>query len=178
MPSSEPSSSALSRSEFSRRVDEHQQSLFAYLSRLGLRSATVDDVAQEAFLRAWRYRDRFDASRGQWNTWLFRIARNLAFSAMRREASDADLTEPEILERNAASTPEPSANAELLQKRMRLRRAIQQLNEDERDVLAMAYVQALSSTEAASIIGCEPGTFRVRLSRARARLTGLIEESV
>jgi len=46
------------RCEFSHRVLEHERSLFGYLSRLGLSASTADDVAQETFLRAWRYRDR------------------------------------------------------------------------------------------------------------------------
>lgn len=47
---------------FSVLVQEHEASLFGYLSRLGLSDSAVNDVAQEAFLRAWRYRDRYDES--------------------------------------------------------------------------------------------------------------------
>jgi len=159
------------------RVQEHQASLFGYLSRLGLPESTVDDVAQEAFLRAWRYRDRFDESRSQWNTWLFRIARNLAFTSMRRDHSGAVSTDPSVLEEIASHSNDPSSSAALVQKRQKLRRAIRLLSDNERDALALAYVQGIPSIDAAKILGCEPNAFRTRVSRARARLTTLLEST-
>ncbi len=175
MPTSEPQSSSRNDCDFSQKVRAHQASLFGYLSRLGLSGGLVEDVAQEAFLRAWRYRDRYDASHSQWNTWLFRIARNVAFSTMKKNAKLPQATDPVVLEETSSHTDDPSANTEREQKRLQLKRAIQQLNHDERDVLALAYVDGLSSTEAAIILECEPGTYRTRVSRARTRLTHLLE---
>ena len=175
MTSTEPNSSPNTREEFAMRVREHQSSLFGYLSRLGLSNALVEDVAQEAFLRAWRYRDRYDASHSQWNTWLFRIARNLAFSAMRKNANNPMATDPVVLQETRFHSDHPERSVEQDQKRNALRSAIGQLNDKERDVLALAYVQGLSSEEAALILECEPGNYRTRVSRAKARLTTLLE---
>lgn len=160
---------------FSDLVQEHESSLFGYLSRLGLSDAAVNDVAQEAFLRAWRYRDRYDEANGQWNTWLFRIARNVAYSVMRRSGKAAIATDPVLIQDTHSHSHDPSAVAELEQKRQTLRHALLQLNDNERDVLALSYVQGLPSAEAAAIVECDAGTFRTRVSRARARLTQLLE---
>lgn len=175
MTASEFNSSSTSHEEFAQLVREHQGSLFGYLGRLGLSNNLVDDVAQEAFLRAWRYRDLYDESYSQWNTWLFRIARNLAFTAMRKNSNDPVATDPVLIQDTLSHSNDPGGNAELDQKRQALRRAIGQLNDNERDVLALAYVQGLTSEEAALILECEPGNFRTRVSRARARLTTLLE---
>lgn len=175
MPLSKPTSLSGTDCDFSQKVRAHQASLFSYLSRLGLSSSLVEDVAQEAFLRAWRFRDRYDASHSQWNTWLFRIARNVAFTAMKKNAKLPQSTDPVVLEETNSHEDDPSAHAEQDQKRQQLRRAIQQLSHDERDVLALAYVDGLPSSEAAAILECEPGAYRTRVSRARARLTHLLE---
>jgi len=162
------------RQEFAHRVHQYQHSLFGYLARLGLSDSAIDDVAQEAFLRAWRYRDRYDASRSQWNTWLFRIARNLAFTAMQR-AQKTEPTEPQLLERSVVDDASPERVAIGNQKRLRLRQALKMLNDKERDALAIAYVEGISGDAAAKMLGCEAGTFRTRVSRARSRLTALLE---
>ena len=175
MTSPEFNSPTLSQQEFARRVREHQSSLFGYLSRLGLSNSSIDDIAQEAFLRAWRYRDRYDESHSQWNTWLFRIARNLAITAMKKNANSPVTTDPVVLENTASHSNDPSQSTESDQKRQALRYAIAQLNEKERDVLALAYVQGLSSEEASMILDCEPGNYRTRVSRAKARFIKLLE---
>lgn len=175
MTSSDLSTEAHLRAEFANRVREHQGSLFGYLSRLGLSNSMVDDVAQEAFLRAWRYRDRYDESNSQWNTWLFRIARNLAFTAMRKNAKGTVATDPVVLQDTASHNNDPANSVELQQKRQAMRSAIGQLNDKERDVLALAYVKGLTANEASLILECEPGSYRTRVSRAKARLTTLLE---
>jgi len=177
MQRSETQELATERRRFAERVEQYQHSLFGYLSRLGLPDGVINDVAQEAFLRAWHHRDRYDASRSQWNTWVFRIARNLAFTALQR-MKRTESTEPSELERVVVDEMCPDVVAEHGQKRARLRNALTQLNETERDSLALAYVQGIPSEEAAAILGCEAGTFRTRVSRARARLTALLESDV
>jgi len=96
---------------------------------------------------------------------------------MQKEQTSAESIDPIELEHRASNEAEPCANAERVEKKQLLRKAILRLTESERDVLALAYVQALPSQDAAKLIGCEPGAFRVRLSRARNRLTELLENT-
>jgi len=56
-------------------VLRHQRPLFHYLGRMGLDAAETEDLAQEAFLRAYRHLHRFDPRRARFSTWLFTIAR-------------------------------------------------------------------------------------------------------
>jgi len=67
---------------FSALVARYQDSLFAYLGRMGFSQAVCEELAQEAFLRAWINRDKYNADKASAATWLFTIARNLALSAL------------------------------------------------------------------------------------------------
>lgn len=108
---------------------------------------------------------------------MFGIARNVAFSFKRIRAREAIATDSAVIEESNSHTDDPLAVAPIEQKRHRLRRALLRLNDRERDALALSYVHGLSSAEAAAILECDAGNYRTRVSRARTRLTQLLETS-
>ncbi len=132
----------------------------------------ADDVAQEAFVKAYRALPRFRAEAG-FQPWLFRIVTNTARNRLRGEKRHRALTL-----RTAALTPEDrrgegSAEAEHavhLADRGHLVEAINRLRTDDRLILAYRWYDEMSETEIADALGCRRGTVKSRLSRAMNRL--------
>jgi RNA polymerase sigma factor (sigma-70 family) len=137
--------------------------------RLG--SQAADDLAAEAFLVAFRKRDRFDPGRGTVRPWLFGIATNLVaqhrraeirrYRAMARTGIEpaADSHENRVVSLVAAAALQPQ-----------LARALAALSQQERDVILLVASGELSHEEIAQSLAIPNGTVRSRLSRARKKL--------
>jgi RNA polymerase sigma-70 factor (ECF subfamily) len=144
-------------------VRRHQGPLFHYLGRLGLPPAAVEDLAQEALLRAYRHLARFDPERGRFSTWLFTIARRLALNELERRRRWIA----------AAGDPEPAVEdppGEMTSARDRVREALARLPLEYRSPIALAYLRGLGMEEIARIEGCSVGTVKSRIHRGKQRL--------
>jgi len=157
-------------------VRRYQGPVFGFLARMGIGSADAEELAQEAFLRLWTARDRYDPQRSQVNTWLWSIVRNVALNHLdhvrRRKTHGADAG-PDCTTEHVASTDrstDPDVQAQAQDQLKRLSDAIAQLDSSDQLVIAFAYIDELSTAESAKLCKCSEGAFRVRLSRARRRL--------
>lgn len=155
-------------------VSKYQRKLSRFLSRLIRDPAEVEDVTQEAFIKAYRALPTF---RGEsaFYTWLYRIgvntAKNYLVSRGRRaptttefDAEEAESFEDGDLLRDNA-TPE-----RLLQTRQigeTVNSAMEKLPEELRTAITLREIDGLSYEEIASIMDCPIGTVRSRIFRAR-----------
>ena len=160
--------------QFEVRVNRFQGPLFAYLGRLGFDQSMAEELAQETFLRAWRAREQYDEHKAQYSTWLFRIARNVAITAIekRERVIDSANTEHVMNAPDPAPTTDVVHEAQLLK---RLNTALSLLSLEDQETIALSGLEELNNEEAAEVAGCSAATFRTRLSRARARLRKLWE---
>jgi RNA polymerase sigma-70 factor (ECF subfamily) len=150
---------------FEALVRRHQRPLFHYLGRMGLGQAETEDLAQEAFLRAYRQLHRFDPGRARFSTWLFTIARRLALNTIAR--LEHRLNRPlEAADHPVAAEPE-AADTRLHE---RLHAALRTLPLKYRSPLALAYLRDLSIDDIAAVEGCAPGTVKSRIHRAKQQL--------
>jgi len=159
---------------FAELVDLYQRPLFGFLGRLGLGQAQAEDIAQETFLRAWSHLSRFESERAQFVTWLFTIARNLAYNAQqsahqKQETHEADLPEP------TCEQPGPAQTLERTQQRTRLQSALRQLPMADRSALALVYVHELGLVDVARIEGDSLAAIKTRLHRAKLKLRELLQ---
>ncbi len=142
----------------------HYGRVLAYgLRRLPDRTA-AEDVAAETFLVAWR---RLDEMSSDPLVWLLAIARNVVYnerrSSRRRERLTARLTiEPAAPDGALGPDASPAASDVI--------RALKRLDERDREVLLLITWDGLDRRRSAAVLGCSPGTFAVRLHRARTRL--------
>jgi RNA polymerase sigma-70 factor (ECF subfamily) len=158
-------------------VEQFQRPLFAYLGRMGFAQAVAEELAQEAFLRAWRQLASYQPARGAFSTWLFTIARHLALDELQRSPPPGALDLESTCANLASEAPQPDAAALVEQARRQLRAALCALSPADRSVIALAYLKELDLASVAAIEGCTVGTVKVRLHRARARLRQLLENS-
>jgi RNA polymerase sigma factor (sigma-70 family) len=142
-----------------------------YQARLyGLALSVVDDiglaeeVAQDAFMRAWRHASSYDPRRGRVATWVLTITRNLAVDAarLRRDlpVDPEQLTIAIMGEANEFTYEEPEE----------LRAGLRALPEDQARPIVLAAVYGLTAKEIADQEGIALGTAKTRLRRGLARL--------
>jgi RNA polymerase sigma-70 factor, ECF subfamily len=161
------------RQAYAAIVTRFQGPLFAYLGRMGCSAMEAEELAQEAFVRAWIELRSFDARRGAFSTWLFTIARNLALNELDR-AARRRMSPVHPAQDRACEAPQPPDRVELEQRRSRLRAALLRLPAADRSVLALAYVEELAMADIARIEGCSTGSVKVRLHRARRKLAAIM----
>lgn len=155
-------------------VAKYQRKIFRLLSRLIRDPAEIEDVAQEAFIKAYRALPSF---RGEsaFYTWLYRIAINTAKNylvAQGRRApttTETGLDEAESFEEGEQLRDVATPEAVLLSKQVAaaVNRAIEKLPEDLRTAIVLRELEGLSYEEIAESMNCPIGTVRSRIFRAR-----------
>ena len=153
-------------------------------SKLGNRE-NAQDLTQECFLRAYRMLRtyRVDAA---FSTWIYRICQNLIYDFYRasknKKTSEVSIYiqdgGEEIRERDIAdNSGDPSEIILREEKIQTIRKLIQSLPEDLRDILIMRDINNLSYSDIAESLDIEIGTVKSRISRAREKLKKYILEN-
>ena len=152
---------------FEQFVREQQGPLRRFLLNLSDDATLSDDLAQEAFLKAWVALPRF-SRRAKMSTWLFRIAYNCwldnRMEVARRGVERAD--EAERLRVEADHT----YNSDDSYRNQQLMLALDRLNESERTPLLLFYMEDKSVREIAEIMALDRSVVKMRLSRGRTHL--------
>ncbi|MGH9015993.1 MAG: RNA polymerase sigma factor [Acidimicrobiia bacterium] len=130
----------------------------------------AEDVAQEAFVRAWRHAGAYDARRGTVVTWLLTIARNLAIDAV-RVRRPVTLEPDAILALDLSGTePLPDELVGLRDDADRLRTAMARLPEGQRRALVLAGLLGHTAREVSEAEGIPVGTAKTRIRTGLLRL--------
>jgi RNA polymerase sigma-70 factor (ECF subfamily) len=138
-------------------------------------AADAEEVAQDAFVKAWTALSRFRAD-APFRPWLLQIvgneARNRRRAAGRRAAMELRVAEGL---RVGGAAPSPEAEAEAAEERAALLCALTSLPDEDRQVISCRHLLQLSVEETASVLGLPEGTVKSRLHRALGRLRKILE---
>lgn len=151
---------------FAELLRRHQGKVRGLLLRLASDRTLADDLAQEAFLRAYRGLAGFEG-RARFSTWLYRIAYNVYLNHRARTKVHAAL--PENFE-NGTAAPENSMSQSRFDLRQDLVTAIGELPERYRAVIMLYYLEDVSYPEIAEILELPIGTVKTHLHRAKRLL--------
>ena len=164
---------------YSALVREHQETAFRIAYVICGSAADAEEVAQEAFVKAYRALPRFRPGEPL-RPWLLAIvaneARNRRRAASRRASLALRAAGEERSSGEAGSHPEAALLAAV--RRAAALAALGRLGERDRLVIACRYLLELSEAETAAALGVRPGTVKSRLSRALARLREEVGERV
>jgi len=151
-------------------VQRYQQLAFRTAYVITRSAAEAEEAAQDAFVKAYRALARFRTG-AEPRPWLLRIvaneARNRVRSAGRRQRLELRLAEGF---RQGDAAPSPEAAAVSADERRRLIGLVNELDENDRLIIASRYFLELSGEETAAALGIPEGTVKSRLSRALSRL--------
>ncbi len=156
--------------------DRHHRPAFALAYRImGGDHALAEDVVQESFLALWRYAHSFKPERGNARTWFFSIVHHRALNAIRRLKPHIP-SEP--IDEMAGELPAGDAYDVWAQVRRGLdatnvRAALTLLPEEQREAVALAFLDGYSNAEVAERLGIPLGTVkgRIRLGMQKMRAT-------
>ncbi len=166
------------REQFERLAQENERRVYAVCFHMVGNREDAQDCAQETMLRAFRAFSSFrrDAS---FSTWITRIAVNACLDALRKRRPAASL---DALREDAGFDPPdtaPTAYARLEQKeRMRLlQEGLRQLPDDMRAVIVLRDLEGMEYDAIAEALGLPLGTVKSRVSRARNKLSEILQKS-
>ena len=153
-------------------IRRHQARVFGLALSIVIDSSLAEDIAQEAFTRAWRHAATYDPRRGSVPTWLLTITRNLSIDALRlRRSVPVDPATLAALHLTATGVEsEPARAAEAGDQARRLRGAIALLPEEQRRALVLAGLMGRTAKEVSEQEGIPLGTAKTRIRAAMGKL--------
>jgi len=154
-------------------VERHIDRAYGLALRILRRPADAEDVAQEAFVKAWINRDKWQAGRAKFSTWLYRVIVNRCIDLQRAPRN-------EWLD----DAPEPIDGAEdcvsTIQKKQiygRLEQAVERLPDQQRTAVLLSYYEDMTNAEIAEVMGITVSATEALLKRGRQRLREILKRS-
>jgi RNA polymerase sigma-70 factor (ECF subfamily) len=138
-------------------------------------AAAAEDVAQEAFARAWRHAGAFDPRRGPVATWLLAITRNLAIDTLRLRRADPVDPETFVMLQAPAKDRGPEELAVAGDDARRLHAALMQLPQEQRRALVMAAFYGKTAREIGEGEQVPLGTVKTRIRSAMIKLRSALQ---
>ncbi len=163
------------RDAFGILVMRYQRRIAAFLGRFVSDFEVAQELTQETFLRAWNALERFD-SRYRFSTWLFRIAHNLGVDALRRHELPTRSLESEGAEGQHLEVALPDGGKDPLERlenrelARELKREINGLRDEYRELVLLRHFAGLSYQEIAELKEMPLGTVKNKLFRAHSVL--------
>jgi RNA polymerase sigma-70 factor (ECF subfamily) len=148
----------------------HHVRVFRFLVRL-VGEASAEDILSEVFFDVWQQAGRFEA-RSSVTTWLLSIARFKALSVLRKRRDVA--LGPEVAEAVEDDTDTPEVTVQKASKAAVLRRCLDGLSVEHREVIDLVYYHERSVEEVAEILRIPEGTVKTRMFHARKRLSEIL----
>ncbi|MBI2214256.1 MAG: RNA polymerase sigma factor [Acidobacteria bacterium] len=158
-------------------VAELSTPLLRYLGRYAGDRDVAEDLLQETLLRISRSLAGFEG-RAELKTWAFSIATRVAADYFRQPAHRLAIIAVDVAETADARDTEASVDQRLVVDEMNacVRRVIDSLPEDYRSALVLHDIEGLTGEQTAEICGCSLPTAKIRIHRARARLTDALRQ--
>ncbi|MDX5363614.1 MAG: sigma-70 family RNA polymerase sigma factor [Pseudazoarcus pumilus] len=153
--------------------------VFGLTLRIVRQPALAEEVTEDVFWQVWRQAPRFDASRGSVLAWLMTIARSRALDALRRTTS------PEVHDEAAVAAAADADGGDdpldllgAVDERNRLHAALQGLDAQPRQLLALAFFRGLTHDEIAQHTGLPLGTVKSHLRRSLLQLRETLQATI
>jgi RNA polymerase sigma-70 factor (ECF subfamily) len=155
---------------FAELYDRTAPRVLGLVRRLLVDHAQSEEVTQEVFLEVWKTAPRFDPTRGSTVSWLLTMAHRRAVDRVRASQASHDRDERIGVRDLEPAYDSVAESAEVRIENERVKRALLQLTELQREAISLAYYGGYSHTEVASILGVPVGTVKTRLRDGMIRL--------
>ena len=138
----------------------------------------AEDCGQETMIRIWRNLGNYRGDCAL-ESWVYRIAANCCMDLLRKKKRDRSVSVEPLREQGfdpADSSPGTEEQVVAEDEHQRLREAITQLPDEQREALIMTQLEKIPYEEAAQMLGVSEGTIKSRVNRAKTRLKEILSE--
>jgi RNA polymerase sigma-70 factor (ECF subfamily) len=160
--------------------DRYSRPVYSLVLRISQQATAAEEIVQDVFLHLWRHADRYDASRGPLEPWLFTMARNRALDFLRLKSEKQRRLEDayEIDPPPSAATPAQAPELRIDQERraVKVRAVMAELPETQRRAIEMAFFDGLTHSEIAAALGEPLGTIKSWIRGGLLRLRESLEK--
>ncbi|KGF73133.1 RNA polymerase [Neosynechococcus sphagnicola sy1] len=161
--------------------DRYARVLYAVSFKILGSAEEAEEVVLDVWTQVWRTAGRYDAQRGQVDSWLFLLTRSRALDRLRKlQRSARSLVASQTATQLQSPPLDPVEVAWILERRASVQSALTQLPAEQRQVIELAYYQGLTHAEIATQTGTSLGTVktRIRLGLSKLRLTLAIPDEM
>ena len=155
-------------------LDRYGQQVFVLVDRIVSCQEDAEELTQDVFLKAFQQLSSFKAE-SSFSTWIYRIATNLAISAVRKKRNDVLHLDDSVFANLSDTQVDEALEDESEEQMERLQQAMNQLEADERALITLYYLEEKPLAEVAFILGMTEGNAKVKLHRIRKKLYVLIK---
>lgn len=160
---------------FGEIYERYVDRLYCYVAYRVANATDAEDLAEQVFLKAWEAIGRYEDRGLPLGAWLFRLAHNLVIDSYRLRRSDVPLSVfADTDDSGLAGPSDPPAEIGARFESAELHQAICSLNEEQRQVVLLRFVEGLSHGEVATIVGNSEGATRAVQHRALLTLARLL----
>ncbi len=154
-------------------INDYRDRLYSFLYRLCLNEAVAEEILQQAFIKAFKYLDKWDSSKGLKN-WLYMIARNAFYDYVTKENKFKTVCMEDMQFFLASCESGPEDKAILKSEYEDVLKNIYELKPKYSEILILRYVEEKSYEEIGEILNIPLGTVKIRLHRAKEKLINLV----
>jgi RNA polymerase sigma-70 factor (ECF subfamily) len=166
-------------SVFQRIYENYHQDLFQFLFYMVKNKETAEDLVQEVYIRVYKSYQRFEGKSSE-KTWLYSIARNAAIDHFRKQKSwKQRLLENFDWDKQQVKDDSPIPEEIALQKEQIqwLYKSLDQCTMDQKSVIILRYIQSLSISETAEVLGWTESKVKTTQHRALKAVKKIMEEN-
>jgi RNA polymerase sigma factor (sigma-70 family) len=147
--------------------ERHHRALFRYFVSMNRSREMAEDLVQDVFFRMLRYRGSYD-SQQSFTAWMYQIARRAGLDRAQKHRAEVTGIDEFVTGRAepVSPAPGPEERAAQGQNLTLLKRALDKLPSDKREVLILSRFHEMKYEDIAVVLGCEVGTVKVRVYRA------------
>ena len=149
---------------FPKLYDRFSAAVFGLILKWVNDTGAAENLLQDVFVKAWRCRHLYDASKGRIFTWLYNITRNMCIDYMRSKAYKK--TKASILSDNLPEMLHARNTESILPDTIGLRNLVKTLRSEEKEVVELMYFKGMTQKEIAELKDIPLGTVKTRISRA------------
>jgi RNA polymerase sigma-70 factor (ECF subfamily) len=165
-------------------VHRFERPVYNLVARMVRDRTLAEDLAQDAFVKAFSRLDSYQPAQGKFSNWLFKIAHNTTIDHLRRSELDTvplDAGDPEATDYHAIlADPDartPLDRAEVSDLGEALGEAVERLRPEYREVIVLRHQEGMAYEEIADLAGLPLGTVKTYIHRARKELAALLVEA-
>ena len=155
-------------------LDRYGQQVFVLVDRIVSCQEDAEELTQDVFLKAFQQLSSFKAE-SSFSTWIYRIATNVAISAVRKKRNDVLRLDDSVFANLSDTQVDEALEDDSEEQMERLQQAMNQLEADERALITLYYLEEKPLVEVAFILGMTEGNAKVKLHRIRKKLYVLIK---